>query len=475
MSSSPTISSLASPTIPRCPVPRATASSARARLAFNRAFSLEIEGVGVPTGDTINNYRLFVVGWRAHLLWHLPVRILDGRLRPFVLAGVGALSVVETVGTEYNEIKKDTDFTVHGGVGLKYAITPLFGLRIDGRVAAAPNTTQNGYSANYEILGGISFTLGGHGAAPTPPPPPSPPVAVKDSDGDGIPDDVDKCPNAPEDKDGFEDSDGCPDPDNDRDGIPDSIDKCPNEAETKNGIDDDDGCPEKDEDGDGIIGSNDKCPNEAEDKDGFEDDDGCPDLDNDKDGIPDATDKCPNEPETKNGYMDEDGCPDEVPAAVAKFTGVIKGIAFRKGSAVINPSSFPTLKAAVKVLKDYSALKIEISGHTSDDGTRERNVKLSQERADSAKAYLVRNGIDSGRVTTVGYGPDKPLVMGKGKAQDKNRRIEFRLVGQREEEAPGGAPSLPATAPGVPAAPPPADSKAGAAPAKSPAPESPKP
>jgi OOP family OmpA-OmpF porin len=168
--------------------------------------------------------------------------------------------------------------------------------------------------------------------------------------------------------------------------------------------------------------------------------------------------------------MDEDGCPDEVPAAVAKFTGVIKGITFRKGSAVINPSSFPTLKAAVKVLKEYPALKIEISGHTSDDGTRERNMKLSQERAESAKSYLVRNGIDGGRITTIGYGPDKPLVTGKGKVQEKNRRIEFRLVGQ--DEAPAGAPSLP---PSAPAAPPPADSKAGPAPAKSPAPESPKP
>jgi OOP family OmpA-OmpF porin len=445
---------------PALPSPKSNGLfGARAAVAFNRMLSLEIEGVALPTGDTIHNYRLFAIGWRGQVLWHLPVRILEGKMRPFLLAGVGAYSVVNTVGTEYDEIKKDTDFEFHGGVGLKYAITPLFGLRIDARAIGAPNTNPNGYSANYEVMGGITFTLGGHEAAP-PPPPPLAPVAVRDSDADGIPDDIDKCPHSPEDKDGFEDTDGCPDPDNDKDGIPDSIDKCPNEPETKNGIDDDDGCPEKDEDGDGILGSNDKCPNEAEDKDGFEDDDGCPDLDNDKDGIPDASDKCPNEPETKNGYMDEDGCPDEVPAAVAKFTGVIKGITFRKGSAVINPSSFLTLKAAVKVLKEYPALKIEISGHTSDDGTRERNMKLSQERADSAKAYLVRNGIDGGRIITIGYGPDKPIATGKGKAQEKNRRIEFRLVGQ--EDAPAtGAPSLPPTAPSPPA--------------KSPAPESPKP
>src|SRR5213078_3011270 len=56
---------------------------------------------------------------------------------------------------------------------------------------------------------------------------------------------MDKCPNEPEDKDMFEDQDGCPDPDNDHDGIPDVKDKCPNEPETINGFQDDDGCPDK--------------------------------------------------------------------------------------------------------------------------------------------------------------------------------------------------------------------------------------
>lgn len=66
----------------------------------------------------------------------------------------------------------------------------------------------------------------------------------KDSDGDGIPDMYDKCPQAPEDFDGFQDQDGCPDPDNDADGIPDSLDKCPNTPEDFDGFQDDDGCPD---------------------------------------------------------------------------------------------------------------------------------------------------------------------------------------------------------------------------------------
>lgn len=140
-----------------------------------------------------------------------------------------------------------------------------------------------------------------------------------DNDGDGILDVNDKCPDQAEDFDGFEDTDGCPEVDNDKDGIPDDLDHCPNEPETKNGYKDDDGCPdEADQDGDGIPDVRDKCPLEAEDTDGFEDEDGCPDLDNDKDGIPDDQDECLNEPETYNGFEDEDGCPDVVPKDVGK-------------------------------------------------------------------------------------------------------------------------------------------------------------
>ena len=133
-----------------------------------------------------------------------------------------------------------------------------------------------------------------------------------DNDLDTVPDAQDKCPTEPEDQDGFEDRDGCPDPDNDRDGIPDVSDQCPLQAETKNGFKDDDGCPdEADKDSDGVPDSRDKCPAEPEDTDGFQDTDGCPDLDNDNDGVPDAQDECIDEPETKNGYQDEDGCPDD--------------------------------------------------------------------------------------------------------------------------------------------------------------------
>ena len=124
----------------------------------------------------------------------------------------------------------------------------------------------------------------------------------EDTDADGIPDDIDRCRDTPEDKDGFQDEDGCPDADNDNDGLLDAADKCPDQAGPPQNF----GCPIVDKDGDGINDDTDKCVDEPEDKDGFQDEDGCPDLDNDQDGIPDAQDKCPND----KGVAENNGWPD---------------------------------------------------------------------------------------------------------------------------------------------------------------------
>lgn len=132
-----------------------------------------------------------------------------------------------------------------------------------------------------------------------------------DSDNDGLTDDVDGCPEEAEDKDGFEDEDGCPEPDNDEDGLLDSEDECPNEAEDIDDHKDHDGCLDEDDDGDDVDNKDDKCPDDKEDVDGFEDEDGCPDLDNDKDTVLDVDDKCPLEPEDIDEFEDEDGCPEE--------------------------------------------------------------------------------------------------------------------------------------------------------------------
>ncbi|NLL13926.1 MAG: OmpA family protein [Fibrobacter sp.] len=247
-----------------------------------------------------------------------------------------------------------------------------------------------------------------------------------DNDNDGIPDLKDKCPNDPEDKDGFEDEDGCPDLDNDGDGIPDLKDQCPNVAEDFDGFEDEDGCPDPDNDKDGIPDSLDKCPNEAEDFDGFEDKDGCPELDNDKDGIPDLKDKCPNEPETFNGFEDEDGCPDTLkkePDMPKQQT--IQGILFKSGSPEMTFESYQHLEPVIQKLKQYPEVEIEIRGHTDSYGNYNKNMTLSQMRAESVRQYMISKGIEASRLKAVGFGSSSPIADNRTAAgRAMNRRIE---------------------------------------------------
>jgi len=250
-----------------------------------------------------------------------------------------------------------------------------------------------------------------------------------DNDNDGILDARDDCPNEPEDVDGFQDADGCPETDNDKDGILDAVDKCPLQPEDKDGWEDEDGCPEPDNDRDGILDTADKCPNKPEDKDGFEDEDGCPELDNDKDGIVDAKDTCPNEPENFNGYKDEDGCPDVV--FTCKEFKIPEKIFFKTGSARIQKQSFPLLDVVAETfIKHPEAALTEVQGHTDKRGSRRYNTRLSDRRAGSVVKYLIKRGVPADRLAGKGYGPDKPLEEGKvGKEYyDQNRRVQFIVL-----------------------------------------------
>jgi len=255
------------------------------------------------------------------------------------------------------------------------------------------------------------------------------PLVPPDTDHDGIPDKTDKCPTEPEDKDGFEDADGCPDPDNDKDGIPDKADKCPNEPEDKDNFEDADGCPDPDNDADGILDDVDKCPNEPEDKDGFEDADGCPDPDNDKDGVLDAADKCPNDA----GPPDNDGCPKKYEHIVVtpEKIELKQKIFFDTNKATIQPRSFSLLDEIASVLKTRPTMTVRIEGHTDSRGKRAHNMQLSQSRAESVRQHLVGLGVDMSRMEAQGYGPDQPIETNKTVAgREKNRRVEFIITQQ---------------------------------------------
>ena len=264
---------------------------------------------------------------------------------------------------------------------------------------------------------------------PEPPPP-------ADRDGDTILDDVDACPDDPEDMDGFEDEDGCPDPDNDGDTIPDESDQCPNEPEDMDGFEDEDGCPDPDNDGDGILNGDDMCPDDPEDFDGWQDEDGCPDPDNDQDGIPDTEDECPDVPEDMDGDEDEDGCPEE-PKALAVIEGdeirIMQKIHFATNSAkIVGDVSFEVLDAVVQILNDNPEIKVLIEGHTDKKGSRKYNLSLSKKRANSVRKYLKKQGIEKKRLKTAGSGFDEPIDDNdteEGRAE--NRRVEFHILKQK--------------------------------------------
>jgi hypothetical protein len=288
--------------------------------------------------------------------------------------------------------------------------------------------------------------------------------SIGDRDGDGYKDDVDQCPDDPEDFDDFEDEDGCPEPDNDKDGILDDPDKCPNEPETKNGYQDDDGCPDattfdrdgdripddvdkcpddpedfdnfEDEDGcpdpdndkDGIKDVEDACPERPEDKDGFEDTDGCPDPDNDHDRILDVSDKCPNEPETYNGVDDEDGCPDQGLATMTKGKIVtMKPIYFETDKDIIKPESFPVVGFGGR---GDQRQPVDRSGR--DPGARRRarrrrhNLDPDERRAASVRRALEERNVLPSKLKSHGYGETKPICKEHNEGcWSKNRRVEF--------------------------------------------------
>jgi outer membrane protein OmpA-like peptidoglycan-associated protein len=107
----------------------------------------------------------------------------------------------------------------------------------------------------------------------------------------------------------------------------------------------------------------------------------------------------------------------------------LKGVNFETGKSTILPSSSKILEATVKGLQKFDSVKVEISGHTDNVGGLEYNDKLSQERADAVRNYLVKKGIAENRVTAVGYGYSRPRADNKtDKGRAQNRRIEISIL-----------------------------------------------
>lgn len=240
-----------------------------------------------------------------------------------------------------------------------------------------------------------------------PPPLPEPP---KDRDGDGVLDVDDKCPDTP----GLAALQGCPD--RDGDGIADGDDKCPDVA----GLARYQGCPIPDTDKDGINDEQDKCPTVP----GVARYQGCPIPDTDGDGVNDEEDKCINEKGPASNY----GCPVISEEIIKKVNRAAQNVFFATGSSKLLPKSFASLNSVVAILNENPTYKVDISGHTDNTGKPDKNQTLSEARAASVKAYLTSKGISDARLSSAGYGQDKPVADNKTAAgRAKNRRVEMAV------------------------------------------------
>jgi OmpA-OmpF porin, OOP family len=264
-------------------------------------------------------------------------------------------------------------------------------------------------------------------------------IPVLDRDKDGVPDNIDACPDDPgpaalqgcpdRDGDGILDKDdkcpdvkgvaryqGCPIPDRDKDGINDEEDKCPDVP----GLSRYQGCPIPDTDGDGINDEEDKCPTVP----GLSRYQGCPIPDTDGDGVNDEEDRCVTIPGPKENF----GCPIIPPEVKKRVDVAAKNILFVTGSYKLQASSFKGLNDVVKIMNEYPGAILAIDGHTDWVGKDEMNQTLSDNRAGAVKAYLVSKGVDESRITSTGHGETMPIADNKTAAgRQKNRRSEMTL------------------------------------------------
>lgn len=145
------------------------------------------------------------------------------------------------------------------------------------------------------------------------------------------------------------------------------------------------------------------------------------DGDDDGDGVRNRRDRCP---ETASGVsVDRQGCVPLPPVIV------LEGITFGFDSATIEPSSEDELRRAIRTLEERDEVRVEIAGHTDDQGAADYNLRLSRERAQAVADYFVAHGIDRSRLVVRGYGSERPRERGTDESsRARNRRIELSPI-----------------------------------------------
>jgi OmpA-OmpF porin, OOP family len=406
-------------------------------------------GIVDSNQDSINFLKKTIASLDAQFQYQF---IEPGRkVIPYVLAGVGG--VYEKEG-EFN-------IQIPAGLGFYFRLAPNAFVNIQSEFrysfAENRNNLQHGIGFTYLIGKVMEDEV-------------KPAKTKPDSDNDGIPDELDLCPNAFGSKDlnGCPDKDGdgvadyldkCPEfkgrkefggcPDTDNDGIADNEDECPNVS----GPASNKGCPEKieapkvvDSDGDGVEDNKDKCPKEKgsaaamgcpdRDSDGIADkDDKCPDKpglkiyygcpDTDGDGIDDSRDKCPK----VAGTVANEGCPEIKKEDKKTLEVAMQAVQFQTGSAVLKSESNIVLIQIADIMSRYPDFNMTISGHTDNTGSSPANQILSEKRAKSCFDFLVKKGVSLDRMSFSGFGESRPISTNENeKGRSLNRRVEFNLI-----------------------------------------------
>lgn len=327
------------------------------------------------------------------------------KLDPFLAVG-GGYTWVDGIGAG----------TVNGGIGLNYWFTDFIGFSVQTQYKHA---FEDYGVKHFQHMAGISVRFGGtdtDGDGIYDKDDACPEVAgleafngCPDSDGDGIEDAKDSCPNQP----GSAEMNGCPD--SDGDGVADKDDACPNEA----GLPALSGCP--DADGDGVADKDDECPSEA----GPAENNGCPWPDTDGDGVLDKDDQCPD----VAGTVANNGCPEVTEAVQKELNEYARTILFDTGKASLNPESTSVFVDIIRILEEYPTAEFTVEGHTDSTGSASLNKRLSEERANSVRDFLINEGIDASRLTAVGYGEERPIASNNTRSgRSQNRRVEINLI-----------------------------------------------
>jgi outer membrane protein OmpA-like peptidoglycan-associated protein len=379
--------------------------------ALNLAIPLKMAKVYLPIDDSGTERSAEMIGSLDALL-HLKFGKEQAKAYPYLLAGAGLMTEPS------NDWKMNTEFPV--GIGFNVKVSPNLYLSFESQY----RFDLSDYRNQLEHALGIWIVLGGEKEE-----------KPQDRDKDGVSDITDQCPDEPgtaklmgcpdSDKDGIADiNDECPNeagkpalngcPDRDNDGVADAKDRCPDEPGTPDMY----GCPIPDRDKDGVPDQYDDCP----DAPGRAADKGCPDSDND--GVVDPKDSCPNTP----GPASNKGCPELKPEEKETLAFAMKAVQFETGSAKLLASSNTVLDEIVRILQNYPAQKIRISGHTDSIGEEDENQVLSERRAKTCYDYLVAKGIDAKRISYKGYGESKPIDDNRfAPGREKNRRVEFEI------------------------------------------------